>query len=173
MTEKHSCVAIYEKPALAEEAISRLQEAGFDKNQLSLVGRDTWASSAGSYDTGGGFRYCGTQGIFWEKLWSILLGRGVFWFYADGPMLVAGPLVGSIVAAQGDGHYDSPVAGFTGGLAGLGIPEENIAEYEAALKNDRVLLFVLGSLQEIDRADKVLTETQEINHTLHHATVGP
>lgn len=171
MTSKHTCVAIYLKPALAEEALSRLQSAGFDASQLSFVGRDTWANAAGSYNTENGFMYCGTLGPFWRRLWSVLLGRGIFWSYANGPMLVAGPLVGMIASAQEDARCDTGVDGFASGLSGIGIPEESIAQYEEALQNDRILLFVLGTLDDVNRADFILNETEEINHTLHHAVV--
>lgn len=172
MTSKHTCVAVYLMPALAEEALARLQEAGVDMSRLSFVGRDTWANAAGSYNTRGGFKYCGTLGPFWVKLWSILFDQGIFWFYANGPMLVAGPLVGMIVAAQEDARCDPSVDGFAGGLSGIGIPEESIAQYKEDLDNDRILLFVIGSLEEIDRADRILNETEEIDHSLHHTVAA-
>lgn len=171
MNTRHTCVAIYLKPALAEEALSRLQSAGFDSAQLSFVGRDTWANAAGSYTTGAGLKYCGSQGPFWERLWSVLSSWGVFWSSADGPMLVAGPLVGMIASAQKANSCDASIDGFTGGLSGIGIPEESIVQYEKALKNGAILLFVLGTLDETNRADHILDETEEIHRTLHHAVV--
>jgi uncharacterized membrane protein len=165
-------VAVYLNSALAEEALSRLQLAGFAPSQLSFVGRDTWANAAGSYSTGEGFQYCGILGPFWGRLWAILPGRGVFWFCATGPMLVAGPLVRIIVAAQEGATCDTSINRFAGGLSGIGIPEDSIVQYEEAVRNDQILLFVLGTLDEVDRADHVLNDTEELNHTLHHAALA-
>ena len=103
MSDKHVCVAIYRTSCQADEALSRLRIADFGMNHLSLVGRDTWGNAAGSYVTGKRLNYGGGLGPFWEKLWSILTGWGVFCFYVDGPMLVAGPLVRTIAIAQDKG----------------------------------------------------------------------
>ncbi len=166
MTYKHLCVAIYLAPTQADEALSRLQFAGFGTSHLSFAGHDTWANALGSYATGDQSRYCGPLGLFWEKLWSILLGRGVFCSNKEGPMLIAGPLVRTVVAAQDQGSVNGN--GFETGLSSLGIPGESIAQYKKALMNNHILLFVSGALEEVNRARDILNETKAINHTLHH-----
>jgi len=166
MSDKHLCVAIYLAHTQADEALSRLQFAGFGMNHLSIAGLDTWANAVGSYSTGNQSRYRGPLGLFWEKLWSLLRGRGVFCFDKNGPMLIAGPLVRVMVEAHDQDSVNGN--GFESGLSSLGIPGESVAQYAKALLKNQVLLFISGALQEVNRARDILNETKAINHTLHH-----
>lgn len=168
MADKHLCVAIYMTPDQADEAFSRLQAEGSGLDLLSFVGRDYWKDMIGSRNVGERFLYRGNLGPFWERLWSSLRGWGVFWFFENGPVLVAGPLVRSIIATQEEGHGAPHASGFEAGLSGIGIPHESLVEYERALMKDQILVFVQGTLHEINRAQAVLNETRAINHTIHH-----
>jgi hypothetical protein len=166
MMNTHLCVAIYLTHTQADEALSRLQIAGFGMNHLSFAGRDTWSNAVGSYATGERSKYCGPQGDFWEKLWAILAGRGVFCSDQEGPTLIAGPLVQTILTAL---KQEFPIEyGFKTGLSTLDIPDESVVEYDKALNNHQILLFLSGDLEEVNRARGVLYETKAINHTLHH-----
>lgn len=168
MADKHLCVAIYMTPDQADEAFSRLQAEGSGLDLLSFVGRDYWKDMIGSRNVGERFLYRGNLGPFWERLWSSLRGWGVFWFFENGPVLVAGPLVRSIIATQEEGNGAPHASGFEAGLSGIGIPHESLVEYERALMKDQILVFVQGTLNEINRAQAVLNETRAINHTIHH-----
>src|SRR5688572_7622151 len=151
MADKHICVAIYKTSNQADEAFARLRVESFSMNLLSFMGRDYWKNMLGSRNAGERFIYRGSQGPFWKRLWSLLPGWGVFWFFEDGPVLVAGPLVRSILATQEQSPTESQATGFQAGLSGIGIPEESLIEYEQALMSDKILVFVQGTLDEIQR----------------------
>jgi hypothetical protein len=172
MANKHLCVAIYTTHDEADEAFSRLQVEGFGMDLLSFVGRDYWKDMVGSRNAGGRFVYRGNLGPFWERLWSSLRGWGVFWFFENGPVLVAGPLARTIVATQEESNGNRPASVFAAGLSGIGIPQDSLVQYEKALMNDQVLVFVQGTLDEIQQAENVLNETKAINHTIHHGAVN-
>jgi len=172
MADKHICVAIYETHDQADEAFSRLQTEGSSMDQLSFVGRDYWRAMMGSRNSGERFLYRGNLGPFWERLWASLRGWGVFWFFDNGPVLVAGPLVRTIIATQEEGNGNHHTNGFEAGLSGIGIDRESLAQYEKALKNDHVLLFIQGTLFEIKQAQEILNQTKAVNHTIHHETVN-
>lgn len=57
---------------------------------------------------------------------------------------------------------------FGAGLATIGIPRDSIVQYERALMDNRLLLFVDGAIDEIDRAYYALVETNHLNGTLHY-----
>jgi len=171
MADKHLCVAIYMTPDQADEAFSRLKAEGFGMDLLSFVGRDYWKDMKGSRNAGERFLYRGNLGPFWERLWSHLRGWGVFWFFENGPVLVAGPLARTIIATQEEGNGDHHTSGFEAGLSGIGIPKDSLIEYEKALMNNQILVFVRGTLSEINHAEDVLNETRAINHTIHHGTM--
>jgi len=125
----------------------------------------------GSRNAGERFLYRGIHGPFWERLWANLHGWGVFWFFEKGPVLVAGPLVRSIVATQEEGHGIGQVTLFEAALAGVGIPEDSLVEYEKALIGNQILVFIQGTPNEIDRAQDILEKTKALNHTIHHGAL--
>ena len=168
MAGKHICVAIYLTSDQADEAFSRLRVEQFSMDLLSFMGRDYWHQMLGSRNAGERFIYRGKQGPFWKRLWSLMPGWGVFWFFPDGPVLVAGPMVRSIIATQEQRSDEAQATGFQSGLSGIGIPEASLVQYEQALMGDKILVFVQGTLEEIQRAQSVLNETKAINHTVHH-----
>jgi hypothetical protein len=172
MADKHICVAIYANHNQADEAFSRLQTEGTDMDLLSFVGRDYWKDMVGSRNSGEHFTYQGCLAPFWQRLWSTLRGWGVFWLFENGPVLVAGPLVRTIVATQeeGNGNGSGHANAFEAGLSGIGIPKESLFEYEKALLSNQILVFIQGTLHEINRVQGILNETKAINHTIHHGT---
>lgn len=172
MSDRHICVAIYMTHDQADEAFSRLQAEGFDMDLLSFVGRDYWRDMVGSRNAGSRFLYRGNHGPFWERLWSILAGWGIFWFFENGPVLVAGPLTRTIIATQEAGNGDSQASGFEAGLSGVGIPQDSLIQYEKAVMNDQILLFVFGTMTEIKDASNILRETKSINHTIYHGSLN-
>ena len=172
MADKHICVAIYMTHDQADEAFSRLHSEGFSMDILSFVGRDYWKDMVGSRNAGARFLYRGNLGSFWERLWSILRGWGVFWLFEDGPVLVAGPLVRTIIATQEEGSCDQNESSFEACLSGIGIPHDSLIEYERALMSNHILLFVLGTMDEINLAQVILNKTKTINHTIHHGAIN-
>jgi hypothetical protein len=168
LADKHIFVAIYANRDQADEAFSRLQTDGSVMDQLSFVGRDYWKEMTGSRNSGGRFLYRGDLGPFWERMWAILRGWGVFWSFESGPMLVAGPLVRTIIATQEEGNGNGHKSDFEACLADIGIPEESLIQYEKALMNNQILVFVQGTMSEIVHAQDILNETRAINHTIHH-----
>ena len=172
MADRHLCVAIYANHDQADEAFSRLQAEGSNMDLLSFVGRDYWKDMVGSRNAGERFLYHGHFGPFWERLWSLLRGWGVFWFFENGPVLVAGPLVRTIIATQEEGNGNHHSSGFEAALSGIGIPKDSLVEYEKALMSDQILVFIQGTLNEVNHAQDILDETKAINHTIHHGAAA-
>ena len=77
----------------------------------------------------------------------------------SGPIVVAGPLVSSIVGAlEGD-----VVVGT--GLCGTGVPRDYVIKYETQLKADRFIVICHGARGDVAKARSVLqyTEATEVN----------
>ena len=111
---KNSVVATFDSHERAEEAIRELQKSGYDMKKLSIVGKDchTEENVVGYYNAGDRMKYWGKLGAFWGGFWGLLFGSAFFWVPGIGQVLVAGPLVGWIVAAL-EG------AAVTGGISAL------------------------------------------------------
>jgi hypothetical protein len=99
-------------------------------------------------------------GAFWGWIWGLLFGSALFVIPGVGPLLVAGPLVGWIVAALEGAVVVGSLSAIGGGLVSLGIPKDSILQYETALKTDKYVLIAHGSLEEVDRAKDILSGTE-------------
>jgi len=173
-SNKNSVVAVYESHSQAENAIRELQKDGFDMKKLSIVGRDyhTEEHVVGYYNTGDRMLYWGKLGAFWGGFWGLLFGSAFFWVPGVGQLLVAGPLVGWIVAAlEGAAVTGAAVTGglsaLGAGLYGIGIPKNSILQYEAEVKNGQLLLVAHGTADEVERAREILDQTQTKTTAVH------
>jgi hypothetical protein len=136
--------------------------------KLSIVGRDyhTDEHVVGYYNAGDRMKYWGKMGAFWGGIWGLLLGSAFFWIPGLGPLLVAGPLIGWIVSALEGAVVVGGVSAIGAGLYSLGIPKDSILKYETALKTDKFVLMVHGSMDDTTRAKEILDCTMP--ETLKH-----
>ena len=169
MSENNSVVAIFESHNQAEDAVRDLQKDGFDMKKLSIVGRDyhTDEHVVGYYNAGDRVMYWGTLGAFWGGLWGMLFGSAFFLVPGIGPLLVAGPLAMWIVGALEGAVVVGGLSALGAALVSIGIPEDNVLEYEANLKAGKFLLIVHATPQEVRRAKDCLDDTQATETTIH------
>lgn len=166
--EDNAVVAVYATHTAAETAVKELEQSGFDMEKLSIVGRDyhTEENVVGYYNTGDRMKAWGKVGAFWGGLWGFLFGSAFFMVPGLGPILVAGPLVGWIVGALEGAIVMGGLSALGAGLFSLGIPEDSIVQYETAIKNDKFVLIVHGSIDDTNNAKAILDRTQP--ETLEH-----
>lgn len=158
MANKDSVVAACDAHPEAGQAVQRLQKAGFDMRKLSIIGksRDEDKQITGTYCIGERVRYWGKAGAFWSGLWGMPGGSGAFSVPGMGSILVAGPLVASIVGAL---EQTMAIGGLNAlGVAfyNLGIPQNSITAHEASLKEGKLLVIAHGSSEEVARAREIL-----------------
>src|SRR3984957_15152504 len=167
-TNNNAVVATYASHAEAEAAVKELQSSGFDMKQLSIVGRDyhTDEQVVGFYNAGDRMKYWGKMGAFWGGIWGLLLGSAFFWIPGWGPILVAGPLIGWIISALEGAVVIGGMSAIGAGLYSLGIPKDSILKYETALKTDKFVLMVHGSMDDATRTKEILDCTMP--ETLKH-----
>jgi uncharacterized membrane protein len=158
MSATNSVVAIYDTHEQAEKAIKVLQEAGIDMKSLSIAGRSMHTDEhvIGYYNAGDRMKYWGSVGAFWGGLWGLLFGSAAFAVPGIGPILVAGPLVGWIVAGLEGAVVVGGVSALGAGLVSIGIPKDSVIKYEVALKTDKFLLIVHGAPDTVYVARLVL-----------------
>ena len=159
--DPEAVIAVYNTHRDAETAVKELQKAGFDMKKLSVVGKDFRKDDqvVGYYNAGDRMKYWGKLGALWGGFWGLLFGAAFFWVPGVGPLLVAGPLVTSIVAALENAVVVGGVSALGAGLFSLGIPKDSIVQYETAIKADKYLLVAHGNATEISRAKDTLAGT--------------
>jgi hypothetical protein len=161
MSEKNSVVAVFGSHQQAEDAVRELQKDGFDMKKLSIVGKDiqTEEHVVGYYTTGDRMKYWGKLGAFWGGFWGLMFGSAFFWVPGLGQLLVAGPLVMYIVAGLEGAVVMGGLSAFGAGLYSIGIPEHSVLQYETEIKNDKLLLIVHGTPEEVEKAKDLLDQT--------------
>ncbi|MFZ0888129.1 MAG: general stress protein [Candidatus Binataceae bacterium] len=173
MSKTNSVVAIYDTHTQAEEAVKNLQKSGFDMKKLSIVGKDYHSEEdvTGYYNTGDRMKYWGKLGAgwgaFWGLLWGLLFGAGFFAIPGIGPVLVAGPLVGWIVAGLEGAVVVGGLSAVGAGLYSIGIPKDSILKYESALKSDKFILLAHGTAAEVSKAKDIIQTTRPADLAVH------
>jgi hypothetical protein len=158
MSKENVGVAILNTHTEAENAVKELQKSGFDLKKLSIVGKDyhTEEHVVGYYNAGDRMKYWGKLGALWGGLWGILFGSAFFLIPGIGPILVAGPLVTSIVGGLEGAVLVGGLSALGAGLYSIGIPKDSVLRYETAIKSDKYVLVVHGSSDEVARAKDIL-----------------
>ena len=105
-------------------------------------------------------KYWGKNGALWGGLWGLLFGSAFFWVPAVGPLLVAGPLAASIVAALETAVVGGGLGVLGAALYGIGIPRDSVVKYETAIKVNQYLLVAHGTAAEVGRAKEILKTTK-------------
>jgi uncharacterized membrane protein len=169
MSITNSVVAIYDTHEQAEQAIKELQEAGVDMKSLSIAARNQHTDEhvIGYYNAGDRMMYWGKVGAFWGGFWGLLFGSAAFAIPGLGPILVAGPLVGWIVAGLEGAAVVGGVSAVGAGLVSIGIPKDSVLKYDVALKTDKFLLVVHGSPDAVDKAKDILAGTAHSHCAVH------
>jgi hypothetical protein len=140
---------------------------------LSIAAKDTHADEhvVGYYNAGDRMKYWGKIGAFWGGFWGLLFGSALFAIPGIGPLLVAGPLVGWIVAGLEGAVVVGGVSAVGAGLVSIGIPKDSVLEYEVALKSDKFLLIVHGTADEVDKAKEIIAGTRHSLYKVHGTPV--
>jgi len=171
MSKEDVAVAIYNTHTEAEEAVKTLQKGGFDMKKLSIVGKDyhTEQHVVGYYNTGDRMKAWGKIGAFWGGIWGLLFGAAFFVIPGIGPVVLAGPLVASLVGALEGAAVVGGLSALGGALAGLGIPKDSVLRYETALKADKFLVLAHGAADDVARAKSIIDGTKPAEAAVHRA----
>jgi len=170
---RSTVIATFKTHEQAESAVKDLQEAGVDMTCLSIAAKDTHTDEhvVGYYNAGDRMKYWGKLGAFWGGFWGLLFGSAVFMIPGVGPLLVAGPLVGWIVAGLEGAVVVGGVSAAGAGLFSLGIPKDSVIKYDVALKSDEYLLVFYGNHDDAVQVEKLLSTGEHTSLDMHGAVV--
>ena len=151
-------VYVFNTHVEAEEAVKALSQSGFDVKKLSIIGKGYHSEEKpmGFYTTGDRIKAWGGLGAFWGAMWGLLIAPAVFFFPGFGLVAFAGPIVAVLVSALEGAVLVGGVSAIGAALLDIGIPKDQVRKYETALKADKYVLMVHGSIEEQDHARDVL-----------------
>ncbi len=169
MSENNSVVAVYATHEGAEQGVKELQRAGLDRKSLPIIGNDphTDEQVVGYYNNCDWMKYWGKTGAFWGGFWGLLFGSAFFVIPGIGAVLIAGPLISWIIGALEGAVVIGGLSAIGADQVGMGIPKDSVVECELAVKTDKYLLMVSGSMAEVENARGILDSTHPDNTTIH------
>jgi len=136
--KKASVVAFYNHPEGVKQSVRKFKKYGVDLKKLSIAAK--------------GFHPCS----------SLFMISGL------GPIAVSGPLVAAIVRAFGQGVCIRSLSALHEGLYNIGIPKENVFQYESALKNGFCLVCVRGPVDKMAEVERVFALSRATEITVHY-----
>ena len=155
-------VYVFNTHVEAEEAVKALSKSGYDVKKLSIIGKGyhTEETPIGFYTMGDRIKTWGGMGAFWSGIWGLLIAPAVFFLPGFGLVALAGPVVAALVAALEGAVLVGGVSAISAALMQIGVPKDKIMKYETAIKVDKYVLMVHGSIEEQDKARTVLEQTK-------------
>ena len=162
MLQENALVAIYSNPGKTQKAVTALARSGFDLERISVVGKAYRKSKdlAAYYRQGEHMKVWGDQGDFWNRLSSMIGGWALFRMPDWEPLLVVGALALWIVVALDNSAIFGGLNALGATLYNMGLPKDNVQNYEEALRRGNYLIVVHGPSQEVMRAKKIFKSAE-------------
>lgn len=161
MANKNTAVfGIYATPATAESAVDHLLSTGFTHPAISVLLPDDESTRAFAHEKNtkapeGATTGATTGGVVGGTL-GLLAGIGALAIPGVGPLIAAGPIMGTL-AGLGVG---ATAGGIVGALVGMGIPEYEAKRFEGAVKGGGTLLSVhCDTSEQVTAAKAALKDT--------------
>ena len=147
LSAENAVARVYEQQAEAEAVVARLQSARFDMRKVSVVGKEDLDSQQvfGYYRDGGRIKYWGRSEKFWGPLWEALDGWAFFSVPGIGPVVVAGPLAGWMVATLSNAVIFGGLTALGTGLYSIGIPQDRCLTAKARFAKAAIWCWPTGA----------------------------
>jgi hypothetical protein len=158
MTTENTIISVYDTHIETENAIKALEKSGFDMKKLSIIGKgyNTEEHPIGFYTMGDRIKTWFGAGAIWGGFWGLMFAPAIFFIPGVGWIALAGPIVSTLVAALESAALAGSVSALGAALFSIGIHEDDVAKYEAAVKADKYILILHGLEEEIANARKLL-----------------
>ena len=159
MTSTDNCISIFKTHPEAEAAIIELDHAGFDMKKISIVGKDYEQEEKviGYYNTFERVKFWSKRGALWGGLWGLLFSPAFICVPVAGSLTAGGLLFSTLASGLSTAAFTGGLTAFGATLYSIGIPKNSIIKYETAIKQEKYLLIVHGTRDEVERARDILT----------------
>jgi hypothetical protein len=157
-------IGLYDRLEDAQNAISELVSAGFQREDISMVAADTEGKfktyvGAPGEDAGEGAATGAGVGAAVGGLGGLLIGLGALAIPGIGPVLAAGPIASALIG-MGVGAV---TGGLIGALVDSGVPEEQANLYAEGVRRGGTLVKVTSREDRLDEATRILNRFNPID----------
>ncbi|GCE27079.1 hypothetical protein KDA_25630 [Dictyobacter alpinus] len=136
--ERTTAVGVFSEQALAEQAMSQLQRAGFTDEQIGFIVRSPQSDGAMADDSGTAGASAATGAVSGGVIGGILGAVTSLLIPGIGPVIATGILVTTL----GGIALGALAGGLAGSLMHLGVPEHEARYYEDQLNSGRSIITV-------------------------------
>ncbi|WP_457595768.1 general stress protein [Hydrogenimonas sp.] len=159
---KSTVIGVYDKYEDVIETIEALDNAGIDKEYISVLGKgnENVKNRFEYYKHSQDAAFWGTQGAFWGAIMGFLVGGFLSWIPGVGPVIAAGPLMNALAGLAAGAVVGGAGSALVAVLVDWGLTEKEALRYENFIKEGKFLVLIHADEDVIDRAQKVLE-----NHT--------
>jgi hypothetical protein len=171
--QEKSIVGVYESEQEAITAIEALVNRGYNKEEISVIGKDHKHVDYVTDETGTEVEDTAATGAIAGGaiggVTGLLAGLGALAIPGIGPIIAAGPIAASLTGAL----TGAGLGGLTGALIGLGIPDDEAEYYGKSVEDGKILVLVQNKVHHpydvIDQEQEIPTDVEQIpnNGTLH------
>jgi hypothetical protein len=148
-----TAVGYFPTRAAADRAYEELDRAGFDRDDLSVIGPGA-EGGKGLMDKDD--HVSGAEGAAVGGIAGLLIGVGAMLIPGIGPIVAVGPLTAALTGAVTGGVTGAVVGGIAGALIDAGVPEEEARWYEGRFRQGGYLVTVRTDDDHYARARSVL-----------------
>ncbi|MDX1994098.1 MAG: YsnF/AvaK domain-containing protein [bacterium] len=163
--------ALYDDFASAQAAVQALMDAGFQRDNISIIANDasneyasqlqTAGTSSGR--TGSEDAVKGGQGAGFGLVVGALVGAGAMLIPGIGPVLAAGPLASALIGGGVGAAAGALTGGATAALVKTGLDEETAGYYAEGIRRGGTLVVAHTSDEEADRAVDILNDYDPVD----------
>lgn len=162
-------VAVYRNTQDAEHAVQHLLREGFNRDDISVVAKDTRKDTGTTYTTHDspveGATAGAGAGAVLGGIGGLLLGLGALAIPGIGPIVAAGPIAAALAGA-GAGAV---AGGITGALVDWGIPSEDANIYGESVRRGGIMVAVRTDDTHAQHAANILENHNPLDVSRHAA----
>ena len=159
-------IGVFDNATEAQQALERMISAGMDRDQISIVGRDSDHESEPhsiKEHTSGAGKGAGI-GAALGGVGGLIAGIAGLAIPGIGPVLAAGPIAAAIGGALGGAGLGAAAGGLIGALTEMGVPEDEARHYEGQVREGKFLVTVRADDDdEADRAEDIMRSQGAVN----------
>ncbi|NJN04630.1 MAG: hypothetical protein HC816_20315 [Leptolyngbyaceae cyanobacterium RM1_1_2] len=165
--ETQRAIGLFSDRTTAEAALTKLRDAGFNMDKISVVTDTDRANSAGSMagtevkskdeQAAGGAKAGAIAGSATGGVMGLVGSLGVLAIPGVGPVLEVGVLLANGLLGAGLGAAGGSLIG---ALVGWGVPEEKANYYNSRVDAGEYLVLAEGTTQELQMAETILSENR-------------
>jgi hypothetical protein len=145
-------VGLFEGTARAEDAIKELQNAGFERDRISVIANEPSGENTLEAHHHTGTASSAGAGAVIGGIAGLVAGLGALAIPGIGPIIVAGPLA----VALGSAGVGAAAGGMIGALTGMNIPESDATYYAEGIRSGRTLVAVETDDEHAERAREIM-----------------